>query len=628
MNHCSTQTKVFLAVGPTGPTGSFGGPPGPTGPTGPISEGETGPTGPPGPISEGETGPTGPTGPFGGPTGPPGPASQILINETFFVDQAFGDDLSAEPYSMSLKYATIPSLVPNGTTIQLSPGTYVLPNGFAGNNISLIGDGPTTELIIEGPLSPFFQQSLIRNLTVRGDTPIVSEATLTIREVQLYASFRFQSPTVIRDSTIVLEDGFIWGQGDDLTIIDTVIDIQSATTVPLQQLRLLHCDVPRLWSSTGSAMQSVQAHNTTFQSVRSGPNSPGINASRFTDSSFSEVVGADGVNTAGGFGFSLTTLDSVSIDTIRAGNATGYEIDGDQAVGHQGGTAFNQCTLNKVSIGTLVTGDGADLVVPMDVLNAIGGSGGYAFVDSNTTFVSIYNIQLGHGGDVASAIDIFVSGGPGGSFIFNPEFSTTHSHMTLGVVNMGDGGDVEGGGTVTLGGAGGSWVTSARVDHLTIEQLTTGQGGGTDGGVDSVSGFGGFFARSSQLRHVTIESMILSSGGPNTGAGIMANGGVFLTESVADQIVVEELIMNAGGRSGWLLFESVIRHATLQTVVVEVNPPVPLDDDLIIDAQLWYTTVVDLSFSAPGMEIGSPTVMYYSYLPGAGPYADGAYNVV
>ncbi|WP_261304187.1 collagen-like protein [Paenibacillus andongensis] len=113
--------------GPTGPQGVIG-PPGLDGPQG--IQGPAGPqgvTGPPG--LDGPQGIQGPTGPQGviGPTGP----TQLLVNQTAFVDPVYGNNATAmlddETKPWQTAAAAVAS-VPSGTTIIVRPGVYMETN--------------------------------------------------------------------------------------------------------------------------------------------------------------------------------------------------------------------------------------------------------------------------------------------------------------------------------------------------------------------------------------------------------------------------------------------------------------------------------------------------------------------
>ena len=72
----------------------------------------------------GATGPPGPPGPPGLP-GPPG--SNVLVNNTLFVDADFGNNITTERENMSLPYLTLfdalASALP-GDVIHVQPGNY------------------------------------------------------------------------------------------------------------------------------------------------------------------------------------------------------------------------------------------------------------------------------------------------------------------------------------------------------------------------------------------------------------------------------------------------------------------------------------------------------------------------
>jgi hypothetical protein len=152
------QTGPTGGTGPVGSTGGTGllGPTGPTGLDGSFSN--TGPTGPGGPIGltgfQGQTGPTGLDGSFGN-TGPIGSGGTgFLVNNTFYVDSTYGNDITGAPDDPALPYATLSgafgAVVGNNNVIHVRNGTYsetaVASNGQSiffepGANLTIIGTG-------------------------------------------------------------------------------------------------------------------------------------------------------------------------------------------------------------------------------------------------------------------------------------------------------------------------------------------------------------------------------------------------------------------------------------------------------------------------------------------------------
>lgn len=126
------------SAGPLGPSGTQGvsgltGPAGPQGVPGPQGlegpQGLQGPAGPQGlsgaPGPEGPQGLQGPAGPQGL-IGPPGP-SQLLVNQTAFVDPLYGNNATAALDDETRPWQTAAAAVaaaPSGTTIIVRPGLY------------------------------------------------------------------------------------------------------------------------------------------------------------------------------------------------------------------------------------------------------------------------------------------------------------------------------------------------------------------------------------------------------------------------------------------------------------------------------------------------------------------------
>ena len=144
-------------LGPTGPTGAASTVAGPTGPTGAAST-VAGPTGPTGPTGAGSTvaGPTGPTGPTGeiGPTG-----SSLAHTSVFYVAKNGSDTNNGSIGAPFLTIARGVTGVPNngatGTTIYVSPGSYLDNLVLLAKNVMIIATGSSypnqqTDVLITG----------------------------------------------------------------------------------------------------------------------------------------------------------------------------------------------------------------------------------------------------------------------------------------------------------------------------------------------------------------------------------------------------------------------------------------------------------------------------------------------